>query len=139
VVLVLITGEPSGDAVTDVVARLTSAVSAGCGSRLVVVMDAPELNLVRRAGMVVEYLMPRRVLAERFPDLSHETYLAERLAGLTRDYATRQLVTLAPDQPLGLQELSQLLRPPAAGRARRLIRRATARTELFLDRSTFNW
>lgn len=139
VVLVLVTGEPSAEAVAGAVERLRSAVSTGCGSRPVVVLDTPQLHLVRRAGMVVEYLMPRRTLAERFPELRYGDYLADRLADLTRDYATGQLVTLATDPLPEPQELSRLLRAPAAGPARSQARRTAAAIERSLDRSTFRW
>lgn len=139
VVLVLVIGEPSEEAVGDVVERLASAVSAGCGSRLVVVLDTPHLNLVRRAGMVVEYLIPRRVLTQRFPQLRYDSYVAERLTDLSRDYATEHLVALRADHPPEPQEVVRLLRPPTVGWARRRIRGAAARAERFLDRSTFSW
>jgi hypothetical protein len=73
--------------------------------RAVVLTDEPAFSLLRKAGLVLEYLPDRRTWERHRPDRPWDEVLAERLAHLSRDHAAAQVIFVDPDAPLSLADL----------------------------------
>lgn len=137
-VLVLHLGAPSAQAVEATVRALADAGTGRRTARPVLVLDSTHLAVARRAGFAVEHLLPAQAWARRFPGVPYAEYLAERLTQLERDYATRQLVVVPPQGPLGLEPgmFAAALEPPRRGRWRRGWQGVAGRAEALIDRPT---
>ncbi len=135
VVLVLHLGEAEPQALAVTVDRLRRLAVPVARVRPVLVVDGPHLQVARRAGVPVDHLLPESALAARHPGLPYATYLAGRLAGLTRDYATAHVVTVGRDGWAGTDDdvVVALLTPPARPRRRVLRDRALSRLERLVD------
>ncbi|BBH64374.1 hypothetical protein ACTI_10590 [Actinoplanes sp. OR16] len=73
--------------------------------RAVVLTDEPAFSLLRKAGLVLEYLPDRLTWQKHRPDRPWDAVLAERLAHLSRDHAAAQVIFVDPDAPLSLADL----------------------------------
>ncbi|WP_407921879.1 hypothetical protein [Actinoplanes missouriensis] len=73
--------------------------------RAVVLTDEPAFSLLRKAGLILEYLPDRRTWEKHRPDRPWDGVLAERLAHLSRDHGAAQVIFVDPDAPPGLPDL----------------------------------
>ncbi|MEU4687834.1 hypothetical protein [Actinoplanes sp. NPDC023714] len=84
--------------------------------RAVVLTDEPAFSLLRKAGLVLEYLPDRLTWQKHRPDRPWDTVLAERLAHLSRDHEAAQVIFVDPDAPLSLADLLAEIDTTAPGR-----------------------
>jgi hypothetical protein len=73
--------------------------------RAVVLTDDPAFSLLRKSGLIIEYLPDRETWHRHRPDRPWDTVLAERLARLSREHATAQVVFIDPEHPPTLADL----------------------------------
>lgn len=73
--------------------------------RAVVLTDEPAFSLLRKAGLILEYLPDRRTWREHRPDRPWDAVLADRLAHLSRDHEAVQVIFVDPDAPPALADL----------------------------------
>ena len=80
--------------------------------RAVVLTDNPEFSLLRKAGLILEYL-PDRVTWERHrPDQQWDVVLSDRLSRLYAEHEATHVVFIDPERPPTLAELLDTT-PPA--------------------------
>lgn len=80
--------------------------------RAVVLTDNPEFSLLRKAGLILEYL-PDRVTWERHrPDQPWDVVLSERLSRLYAEHDATHVVFVDPERPPTLPEMLDTT-PPA--------------------------
>ncbi|MDI6097647.1 hypothetical protein QLQ12_03400 [Actinoplanes sp. NEAU-A12] len=80
--------------------------------RAVVLTDNPEFSLLRKAGLILEYL-PDRVTWERHrPDQPWDVVLSQRLSRLYAEHDATHVVFVDPDRPPTLPEMLDTT-PPA--------------------------
>ncbi|GLY04878.1 MULTISPECIES: hypothetical protein [Actinoplanes] len=73
--------------------------------RAVVLTDEPSFSLLRKVGLIIEYLPDRQSWQRHRPARPWDGVLAERLAHLCRDHTVAQVIFVDPDHPPVLAEL----------------------------------
>ncbi|MFC7534249.1 hypothetical protein [Actinoplanes sp. GCM10030250] len=73
--------------------------------RAVVLTDDPAFSLLRKAGLIIEYLPDRQTWHRHRPDRPWDGVLAERLSRLSGEHAASQVIFVDPDHPPALADL----------------------------------
>ncbi|MBB2942196.1 hypothetical protein FB565_001909 [Actinoplanes lutulentus] len=93
------------DALRDFVLAVRRRLLVETDHRAVVLTDEPAFSLLRKAGLILEYLPDRVTWEKHRPDRPWDGVLAERLANLSRDHGAAQVIFVDPDAPPNLPDL----------------------------------
>jgi hypothetical protein len=96
------------DALRDFLVTVNQRLLVTPDHRPVVLTDDPAFSLLRKLGVLLEYLPDRATWEKHRPDRAWDDLLAERLAQLCRDHATERTVVVDRLRPPVLAELLQL-------------------------------
>ncbi|WP_229069424.1 hypothetical protein [Actinoplanes sp. DH11] len=92
-------------ALRDFVLAVQRRLLVAADHRAVVLTDEPRFSLLRKVGLVLEYLPDRQTWQQHRPDRPWDGVLAERLAHLSREHAAAQVIFVDPDHPPALPDL----------------------------------
>ena len=73
--------------------------------RPVVLTDEPAFSLLRKVGLILEYLPDRQTWQRHRPDRPWDGLLAERLSYLSKDHQVAQVIFVDPVRPPALADL----------------------------------
>jgi hypothetical protein len=96
------------DALRDFLVTVNQRLLVTPDHRPVVLTDDPAFSLLRKLGVLLEYLPDRATWEKHRPDRAWDDLLAERLAQLCRDHSTERTVVVDRLRPPVLAELLEL-------------------------------
>ncbi|GAA4592009.1 hypothetical protein BJY16_000476 [Actinoplanes octamycinicus] len=96
------------DALRDFLVTVNQRLLVTPDHRPVVLTDDPAFSLLRKLGVLLEYLPDRATWERHRPDRAWDDLLAERLAQLCRDHATERTVVVDRQHPPVLSDLLDL-------------------------------
>ncbi|BCJ42476.1 hypothetical protein GCM10010168_07820 [Actinoplanes ianthinogenes] len=96
------------DALRDFLVTVNQRLLVTPDHRPVVLTDDPAFSLLRKLGVLLEYLPDRATWERHRPDRAWDDLLAERLAQLCRDHATERTVVVDRQHPPALADLLEL-------------------------------
>lgn len=93
------------DALRDLLGTINQRLLVTPDHRPVVLTDDPAFSLLRKLGVLIEYLPDRPTWERHRPDRAWDDLLAERLAQLCRDHHTERTVVVDRLNPPSLADL----------------------------------
>ncbi|GGN01344.1 hypothetical protein FHR83_000761 [Actinoplanes campanulatus] len=102
-------------ALRELVQTLRRRLTVEPDHRAVVLTDNPEFSLLRKAGLILEYLPDRWTWERHRPDRAWDEVLAGRLSRLYAEHAATHVVFVDPERPPALTDLLDDTTPSAPG------------------------